>query len=300
MLSVCIVIATFNASRTLRRCLETIFNQDYPKIEVVIVDGGSTDGTLATTGKYKVKVIVRRGLDSESSKAIGLLTTKADVYCDMAADNYLPDKGFIKRLMEPLNSGKANASYPKRYFYDKNDNLLNRYFALFGVNDPVAFYLGKADRKGYGVEFKGEGVPTVGANGFFIKRKLLLEADIKHFYHIDVISDIKDKVKFAVVDTTIGHDTGETIFSFFKKRREYLEKLYLRNRANRRYHLYDSRRDFWKLAKFIFYSLTIIEPFWLSMRGNKKIRDVAWFLHPVICFLTVFNYGYVFIKLWFR
>jgi glycosyltransferase involved in cell wall biosynthesis len=292
MLSVCIVIATFNASRTLKRCLETIFEQDYPKIEVIIVDGGSKDETLEIAKKFKVKVIIRKGLDSESSKAVGLLSTKADVYCDMAADNYLQNKNFIKKLMTPINNGKAEASYPKRYFYDKKDSLLNRYFALFGVNDPVALYLGKADREGYlNFQLNKNILPTVGANGFFILRKLLLQADIKHFYHIDVTQDIKDKVRFAVVDTTIGHDTGENIGTFLKKRRRYFEKLYLKNKANRRYHLYDPSKDFWKLVKFVVYSLTIVQPLYLSIRGYLKIRDKAWFLHPVICFLTVLNYG---------
>ena len=151
-------------------------------------------------------------------------------------------------------------------------------------------------------------MPTLGANGFFIKRKLLLEADLKHFYHIDVIYDlIKSKVKsqkskvqvkrqklrFAVVNTSIGHDTGENILSFLKKRRKYFEKLYLQNRAIRRYHLYDSRSDFWKLLKFIVFSLTLVEPTILSVKGYLKIHDIAWFMHPVICFLTVFNYGWV-------
>lgn len=295
MKSVCVVIATLNASRTLERCLASIFEQNCPKTEVIIVDGGSTDKTLEIARRFKVKIIVKRGLDSESAKAVGLLATRADVYCDMAADNYLPDKDFIRRIMEPINSGKANASYSERYFYDKNDSLLNRYFALFGVNDPVAFYLGKADRKGYGVEYKGEGLPTVGANGFFIERKLLLKADIKHFYHIDVIYDIINEVRFAVVKTAIGHDTGENLGSFLNKRRKYFEKLYLKNKEYRRYHLYDSKKDFWKLARFIFYSLTFVEPFYLSVKGYLKKHDKAWFLHPVMCFLTVVNYGWEFL-----
>ena len=43
---VSILIATFNASRHLGGCLENIRRQTYPQREVIVADGGSTDGTL--------------------------------------------------------------------------------------------------------------------------------------------------------------------------------------------------------------------------------------------------------------
>ncbi|WP_414637037.1 glycosyltransferase family 2 protein [Arenimonas sp.] len=39
------VIATFNASSTLQECLDSITGQDFPDIEILVADGGSTDGT---------------------------------------------------------------------------------------------------------------------------------------------------------------------------------------------------------------------------------------------------------------
>ncbi len=42
-----IVISTYNCAGTLQACLDSIFEQTYPGIEIVIADGGSTDGTLA-------------------------------------------------------------------------------------------------------------------------------------------------------------------------------------------------------------------------------------------------------------
>jgi glycosyltransferase involved in cell wall biosynthesis len=42
---VSVVIATFNAASTLQDCLDSIAGQDFPDIEVLVADGGSTDGT---------------------------------------------------------------------------------------------------------------------------------------------------------------------------------------------------------------------------------------------------------------
>lgn len=45
--SITIVTPTFNAATTIEETLASIAQQDYPSLEHVVVDGGSTDGTLA-------------------------------------------------------------------------------------------------------------------------------------------------------------------------------------------------------------------------------------------------------------
>nr|WP_294791286.1 glycosyltransferase family 2 protein [uncultured Mucilaginibacter sp.] len=41
-----IVIVTFNAAATLQACLDSIYKQRYLAIEIVVIDGNSTDGTV--------------------------------------------------------------------------------------------------------------------------------------------------------------------------------------------------------------------------------------------------------------
>lgn len=41
-----VIIVTYNAAKTLQSCLNSIYIQKYPNIEIVIIDGGSTDGTI--------------------------------------------------------------------------------------------------------------------------------------------------------------------------------------------------------------------------------------------------------------
>ena len=49
---VSLILTTYNCAENLKRTLESIEQQDYPKIEVNIKDGGSTDGTLAVIEEY--------------------------------------------------------------------------------------------------------------------------------------------------------------------------------------------------------------------------------------------------------
>lgn len=43
---VSVTIVTYNSGRFIKRCLESVLEQDYPNLEVVIVDNASTDGTV--------------------------------------------------------------------------------------------------------------------------------------------------------------------------------------------------------------------------------------------------------------
>jgi glycosyltransferase involved in cell wall biosynthesis len=47
-----IVVATFNAAATLEKCITTIISQDFPAKELLIIDGGSTDGTADIIRQY--------------------------------------------------------------------------------------------------------------------------------------------------------------------------------------------------------------------------------------------------------
>ena len=54
---VSIVIPTYNSARFFADCIESIKNQTWKNLEVIVVDDGSTDGTVAIAEKYKCRVI---------------------------------------------------------------------------------------------------------------------------------------------------------------------------------------------------------------------------------------------------
>lgn len=314
--SISVVMATLNAGEVLHRALKSVRGQDYNqnKIEIIVADGGSTDRTLEYCKKFKAKVIPENTGSPEAAKAVALREARNELVLEIDCDNVLPNKSWLSTMVNSFQKEpKATACYTWRYHHDPKDKILNRYFSLIGANDPVALFLGRADRQGYIEENwkllgkardKGKyflvkhdlkNMPTLGANGFLINRKTLnlAQVDEKHFFHIDVNWDLINlgKRSYVVVKNDIIHDSGEGIMMFFAKRKRYMEDLYLRDLSNRRYLLYDKTRDKKRIFEYCLYSGTFIGPLIFSIRGYLKRRDPAWFLHPIVCFVFLLIYG---------
>ncbi len=54
--TITIITVSFNAIQTIEKTIQSIINQTYPNIEYIIIDGGSTDGTLNIIKKYAHKI----------------------------------------------------------------------------------------------------------------------------------------------------------------------------------------------------------------------------------------------------
>lgn len=261
--------------KKLAELLRSIDAQDFPKdeLEVLVI----TEGT------------------SESAKAIGIRRAKGKVIGILASDNELVREDF---LLSMYNVARIRgAAYPIHYHYRKDDDCLNRYFALIGGNDPLSFYMGKNDKSPFGIRSRIFGWLAFGDNGFFIKKEIIEKSDLENYYHADNVFDISDLVQPKPVAIDIWHKTGGNLISFFRKRYKYGHQ-YAFNK-NRRWHLVDFSKpqDIRRFLWFIFVTLTVIEPLYLSIRGYSKVRDVAWFIHPVACFLTLFTYGLLILNL---
>lgn len=322
--SISIVIATFNAQNTIRQCLESIQKQRYPKekIEIIIVDGSSKDKTVTIVKEFTNKVIIIEPdkQNAEYNKAIGVSKASCELLLMLDHDNILPHEYWIQNMTEPLIKHKEVVGVETlRYHYDPRFSLLDRYFGLFGAGDPLAFYLGKADRlsflydtynlygkaKDYGnyyiVKFDKDHISTLGANGFMIRRNILMRyAKIKpgEFFHIDVNVDLirKGFNTYAFTKDSIIHLTNYgDVINFLKRRKLFMEQYYLKDHAKRRYSVYISK-DFFGLLKFIFYSATFFKPTFDALRGFIKIHDIAWFLHPFLSFALLMIYGETIIK----
>jgi len=72
MTTVSALIATYNRAEFLDRCLESLYKQTYGKIEIVVVDDGSTDGTKPCGHQYRK--IPHGGISRARNEAMAMAT----------------------------------------------------------------------------------------------------------------------------------------------------------------------------------------------------------------------------------
>lgn len=318
--TISVVVATHNSSRTIGLCLGSIRSQRYPqeKIEIIVADGASKDETKSIASGYNVRwVAVDPAKQSaEYNKATGIRHAKNEILAMIDHDNVLPHTMWFQNMVQPFLEQKDVVGVETlRYHYDPTTSLLDRYFALFGAGDPIVWYLGRADRLShiydeyvlagdavdrgqyYLVRFTAETMPTIGANGFLIRRRLLMEhADAAPgtYFDMDVNIDLirKGHNTYAFVKDSILHLTGYgSVMSFLKRRLLFLTQYRFGVQKNRRFGTL-SGRDRWRLFWSIFVCATVVVPLYDSIRGWRKVRDSAWFLHPFLCVSFVIIYGY--------
>lgn len=317
--TVSIIIPTKNSQRTFERCLTSIRNQKYPqsKVEIIVVDGGSTDNTRFIAKENNCKIITDLHGDPEYAKGVGLQHTTGKYIAFVASDNILPDEKWLAQMVGILEMHQnLVATYPWRYAYTSELSSLNRYFALLGANDPIARWLGRADRQSYLadtwelagqvtekkvinklywlVSFHWPNIPTLGDNGFVIRRSILehVQVDPEHFSHTDIGWDLIQSgfTTFGVVNTTIEHDTGENFNSFIRKRWRYARQLYFQKKKVRRYQWLPSWQDNIRVIAGVLFFTSFVAPGIVALRGYLKKPDVAWFWHPVIGFVLTWLY----------
>ena len=121
MTTITYVTITYNAEAVLKRTLDSVLRQDYPHLRHLIVDGASTDGTLALVADYKVSSDRAANghevlLTSEPDKGIydamnkGLRSITGDYVCFLNAGDYLPAADTASRIVEQVEqSGQRPA-----------------------------------------------------------------------------------------------------------------------------------------------------------------------------------------------
>jgi glycosyltransferase involved in cell wall biosynthesis len=152
---VSVVTPTFNAARWLERCIETVRSQDYPRIEHIVVDGGSTDGTLEICGRHPHLQVVSAP-DRGQSHALnrGFAMARGSILAWLCADDeYRPGAvaAAVRALQGPTDlvwggcsfvdaEGRSMGSHPANALSQIDHDHVVRFWRYGTVPQPAVFW----------------------------------------------------------------------------------------------------------------------------------------------------------------
>jgi len=109
---VSVIVAVYNGAETLQRCIDSVANQTYSSIELIIMDGGSTDGTVDII-KENQDVIAYwelkpdRGISHAWNKGVDKATGEWIYF--LGADDYLYDENVMENFVSKVDAYDAGS-----------------------------------------------------------------------------------------------------------------------------------------------------------------------------------------------
>lgn len=127
---VSIITPSFNQARYIAATIQSVLEQDYPKIEYIIVDGGSTDGTVEILKKYHDRLawwVSEKDAGQTDALNKGFARATGDILAWLNSDDtYNP--GAISAAVAALQANpQAGLIYADANFIDDQGRMLGRF-----------------------------------------------------------------------------------------------------------------------------------------------------------------------------
>ena len=107
-----VIIPVYNIEKYLSRCLESVVNQTYSELEILLIEDGSTDGTVDICKSYvakdsRVRIIDNPGQSVGSARNLGVQSARGSYILMVDSDDYIR-KDMIEILYSSLVESGAD------------------------------------------------------------------------------------------------------------------------------------------------------------------------------------------------
>lgn len=135
---VSVIIPAYNEEKDIGRCLESLMRQSYKKIEVIVIDDGSTDRTLGIVRRFPVTLLKQEHQGPGVARNTGAKVAKGELLVFVDADT-APTPTYIEKLIVPVLKGEVigtNGSYA----FPENMNFWERGWSIKSFNRAASFF----------------------------------------------------------------------------------------------------------------------------------------------------------------
>jgi glycosyltransferase involved in cell wall biosynthesis len=161
---VAVIVPVYNTEDYLRECIMSVEQQDYPELQIVIVDDGSDDHSPEICNELEMRfnnimVLHKKngGLSSARNEGLGVVSEETKYILFLDSDDKLVG-GVIHRMVELAERENAEIVYSDRFilFFEKNGYTKEMMLFLDeGSTDPSVFCMDTLIGQGRGARATG-------------------------------------------------------------------------------------------------------------------------------------------------
>ncbi len=282
----------YDSEKYVKKCLDSVFKQDYPKnkLEVFIVDGGSTDRTLEIAKKYPVKILHNKKKLAEPAKTLGFKHSTGEFFFYLDSDAELVSRHWFKKIVGPLIEDSKLAGSFTRYLPNKRQKPLNRYLSFNPLQlwSMLAFLLpsiGSATiRKEKDYDVIKVALDKSPPTGICLYRKKLLDKVIKDpdtFIYVDIAIPLQlaelGHDKLAYVESAGLYHRRNTLKREVQRQKRDVTVTYLPVIGKRKFNYVDFENpvDLMRIFGWIVWVNLLIPSLIVGIYKSVKYRDWA-------------------------
>ncbi len=124
-----VIVPIYNSEKYLIECIESIINQTYHNLEIILINDGSTDSSLAICMKYKqldsrIKIINQKNKGVCSARNVGMKMSSGDYIAFVDSDDFI-EKDMYYILLRNIRKFNADISRCRAFIYERDGKISN-------------------------------------------------------------------------------------------------------------------------------------------------------------------------------
>lgn len=155
-----VIVPIYNMEKYLNKCVDSILNQTYSNLEIILVDDGSTDLSPKICDEYlklddRIKVFHKKNGGLSDAKNFGLKKANGKYVGFVDSDDWI-DKNMYEEMYYKLKNTKSNIVICGRYveyengerneWYNKNEMVMDNEQSLIYLNSFYNFDMSSCDK----------------------------------------------------------------------------------------------------------------------------------------------------------
>jgi glycosyltransferase involved in cell wall biosynthesis len=128
---VTVVTPSYNYARFIGACLTSVRGQTYPRLEHIVVDGGSTDGSVdiiqSLAGAYDVHILAGQDRGPADALNKGFARARGDLLCWLNADDFWLHDRVVEEAVRAFMDGAIDVVTATGFFVDAGGRRLRRW-----------------------------------------------------------------------------------------------------------------------------------------------------------------------------